>query len=59
MAKTVLIQLKTEDKASKNLKNVGNEVEKLGKKASGTFKKMPKDIDDVQVALNRMGNRFG
>lgn len=58
MAKEILIQLRTEDKASKNLKKVNTEVEKLGDKSKKSLGSTAKNVEDVQVALNRLGNKF-
>ncbi|MCP6727530.1 MAG: hypothetical protein KJI69_05980 [Patescibacteria group bacterium] len=58
MAKTILIELKAEDKASAKIKKVEKSVTSLGRKASTSMKPAVKSTQDVQVALNRMGNKF-
>ncbi len=58
MAKTILIQIKGDDKASAKIKKVEESVSNLGKKAAVSMKPAVKSIDDVQKSLNRMGNRF-
>jgi len=58
MAKTILIQIKGDDKASAKINKVEEAVSNLGKKASASIKPVVKSIDDVQTSLNKMGNRF-
>ena len=58
MAKQILIELKADDKASAKIKKVETSVSSLGRKASKSMKPAAKSMEDMQVTLNRMGNRF-
>ena len=58
MAKTILIELRAEDKATAKIKNTEEAVKKLGQTAKSSVQQTKSTVDDTIGQLEGLGNRF-
>ena len=58
MAKSILIELQAQNKASPKIKTVEKDITNLGKKVKVSSMKQAKSLEDVTDTLDSLGNRF-